>query len=220
MAFGLLYPAETLPRARAESRLSGTRGEIMRNLRGRGGFTLIELMITVAIVGILASVAIPQFYRYQIRSRRAEAMTNLRAIVKTEVAYFGDTGVFLGAAPMPPGFPNIKRRWDAVSKAEYDPIGFAPEGDVVFAYEVNTFPADCSCGLTFNGEAACFTAAAFADLDNDGSLGVVAYFHAETAADACVTAVGPNPVPNNPNTGLPILKTVTVLPPGAGADDY
>lgn len=45
--------------------------------RNAAGFTLIELMITVAIVGILASIAMPSYQRYILKSRRADAMAEL-----------------------------------------------------------------------------------------------------------------------------------------------
>ena len=44
------------------------------------GFTLIELMIVVAIIGILAAIAIPNFVRFQARARQSEASTNLKSL--------------------------------------------------------------------------------------------------------------------------------------------
>ncbi len=54
----------------------------------RKGFTLIELMIVVAIIGILAAVAIPGFMRYIKQSKTAEATTNLNSIIKGAESYF------------------------------------------------------------------------------------------------------------------------------------
>jgi len=49
-------------------------------LKGKKGFTLIELMIVVAIIGILAAIAIPNFLKFQAKSKQSEAKSNLGAI--------------------------------------------------------------------------------------------------------------------------------------------
>ena len=62
----------------------------MKFFKGQKGFTLIELMIVVAIIGILAAIAIPNFLRYQAKSRQSEAKTNLGAVFVAETSYFGE----------------------------------------------------------------------------------------------------------------------------------
>ncbi len=64
------------------------------------GFTLIELMIVVAIIGILAAIAIPAYQDYTIRSQLTEGL-NLSGAVETGVAeYFANTGSFPTAMSM------------------------------------------------------------------------------------------------------------------------
>ena len=58
--------------------------EIRRSLRG---FSLIELMIVVAIIGILAAIAIPNFIRFQLRSRSGEGRINVAAIRTAQEAF-------------------------------------------------------------------------------------------------------------------------------------
>jgi type IV pilus assembly protein PilA len=53
---------------------------MLKLMRKQKGFTLIELMIVVAIIGILAAIAIPNFLRFQAKSKQAEAKTNLGAM--------------------------------------------------------------------------------------------------------------------------------------------
>jgi type IV pilus assembly protein PilA len=65
-----------------------------KQLKGQKGFTLIELMIVVAIIGILAAIAIPNFLAYQARSRQAEARTNLGAVFVSETAWFGENNFY------------------------------------------------------------------------------------------------------------------------------
>ena len=59
----------------------------LKALKGQKGFTLIELMIVVAIIGILAAIAIPNFIAYQSKSKQSEAKISLGAIFTSAVAY-------------------------------------------------------------------------------------------------------------------------------------
>ena len=54
------------------------------------GFTLIELMIVIAIIGILAAIAIPQFTAYRTRSYNAAANADLRNLATAQEAYYAD----------------------------------------------------------------------------------------------------------------------------------
>ena len=66
----------------------------MSVLKKQAGFTLVELLIVVAILGIVSALAIPNFLRYQAQSRQGEARTNLSAIFVSEMAYYGEQSVY------------------------------------------------------------------------------------------------------------------------------
>jgi type IV pilus assembly protein PilA len=78
-------------------------------LKSKKGFTLIELMIVVAIIGILAAIAIPNFLKFQAKSKTSEARTNLGAIFTGETSYFGESnsyGDFTNIGWGPTGTPR------------------------------------------------------------------------------------------------------------------
>ena len=58
--------------------------------KNEGGFTLIELMIVIAIIGILAAIAIPQFSAYRTRAYNAAARSDIKNASTAQEAYFVD----------------------------------------------------------------------------------------------------------------------------------
>ena len=62
----------------------------LRSPQAIRGFTLIEIMVVVAIIGLLTSIAIPGFRRFQSRAMQSEARTNLKSIYTAQRAFYAD----------------------------------------------------------------------------------------------------------------------------------
>lgn len=62
----------------------------MKSLRFSRGFSLIELMVVVAIIGILTTIAYPSYQDHIARSKRAEAVTKLLEIMQAQEAYYSE----------------------------------------------------------------------------------------------------------------------------------
>ncbi len=102
------------------------------------GFSLVELMIVVAIIAVLAVVAIPNYMAYQNRSRQSEARILLSGVYASEMAYFGEHSAFAGS---------------------FHDINFHPASEP--KYYKNWY-------MNISGDHFHFTASCSTDLDHDG----------------------------------------------------
>jgi type IV pilus assembly protein PilA len=108
----------------------------MRKLMGnKKGFTLVELMIVVAIIGILSAIAIPNFQKYQAKSRTSEAKIGLSNLFTAEKSWFAE--------------------WNFYTKC-IRVAGFLPEGARRF-YTIG-FSAGLTENSLINGEPTCAAA--------------------------------------------------------------
>ena len=70
--------------------------EIRRNIKANaGGFSLVELMVVVAIISILSAIAIPKFRTFQAKARQAESKMNLQNIYSLEASYQAENDTYV-----------------------------------------------------------------------------------------------------------------------------
>jgi len=167
-----------------------------RRVQRRHGFTLIELMIVVAIIGILAATAIPSFRNYQFKAKRSESFTNLSALAHTQLAFFSEHGAYFGVPVAEPGYsqsstPNASKRSVAELDAAFAGLGWTPEGDVFYDYDAVTGSAFNAPGGNSPGCVCptCLTVAAYGDVDGDTGISVIVYVQPDETGRTCTTGL-------------------------------
>jgi len=129
------------------------------------GFTLIELMIVIAIIGILSAIAIPNFNRFQARSKQSEVKTNLKALYVAAKSYFAEHDSF---------------------DAGLNSLGFTPESGFRYSYSYASSATGATTYYTGASQVAgqisncpgstvstsSFTAVACANIDTDNTADI------------------------------------------------
>jgi type IV pilus assembly protein PilA len=153
----------------------------LKTLRRQDGFTLVELMVVVAIIGLLSAVAIPNFQKYQARSKTSEAKLQLAAIYTAEASFYADYNIYASCLQYMGYDPSEE------ANSRYYTTGFRGFATINGAAYTSAINAginttDCPAAFTISGSA--FNAAKSLGSSVTNST----FLHTTTGADQSTTA--------------------------------
>ena len=176
-----------------ETRMAASKRHVILNTRVRwgvvkqhavrmdSGYTLVELMITVAIVGVLSAIAVPTFTMYMYKSKTTEAIGFLAEIKQRQESYRAEFGQYCNVSGTPATtWPLAALDFTPVAwgtpPAHWTQLGASPDSFVRFRYStVAGFPGTDPSGsgfagnLGYDGSDFWFVSQATGDLDEDGT---------------------------------------------------
>jgi prepilin-type N-terminal cleavage/methylation domain-containing protein len=162
------------------------------------GFTLIEVMIAVAIVAILAAVAIPQYTKYLYRAKQVEGVTLLGTIKSAQNTHYAHRDCYANVRNNPAVMPSsVRSTWDFAllnanlpctntADRSFEDISVRP-GPIETWYQYNCRARVASLTMQTDD----FSCTAIGDLDGDGNVYELLYCTDADADDTCIaTAMG------------------------------
>lgn len=97
--------------------------------KSQSGFSLVELMVVVAIIGVLASIAVPKVSKYIAKARQSEAKTQLSSLYTSEKAFFAEYTAYHGM---------------------FGAIGYSPEGELRYNLGFTTITSEAGAVNGYN----------------------------------------------------------------------
>ena len=159
---------------------------LQKLLRKKSGFTLIELMIVVVIIGVLASVAIPAFIRFVKRSKTSEATSLTKSLFEGATTYWNaindtqgltavntaasaSTHCTVAAQSTTNTINEQKTQLDVTASGmeSFAALGWSPSGPVLYQYVI--LGSSDACAVTATVGTAVYTFQALGDIDADSS---------------------------------------------------